>query len=219
MNRTDLDPIETNRPRIGRRLKAASAALALTAVGVGFGSVGCSSDTTCTNTVVARARPGVDFGDYETFAIKDVDGSGFGGAGGAGHDIPDDVLTNIAVANEEAAQQLEALGLKKVDPDKETPDLWIGTAGATEENSGVVWECVPGWYWWGWYMYWDSCAWLEPIHVDYTVGTLFVALVDSGNEEVVFGGFAQGVVGCSDDVEGQIETAVDAIFDKYPVEE
>ncbi|HSC88433.1 MAG TPA: DUF4136 domain-containing protein [Polyangiaceae bacterium] len=194
--------------------------LGVVVVGVAFalGATGCSSDDTCQTSIVTRATPGVDFDLYSTFAIQEI-GAGAGGAGGAGgdagRDIPDDVALNIEKANAEAAKQLTAGGLTQVDPAVEEPDLWIGSAANTKEQNGVYWECVPGWYWWGWYVYWDSCAWLQPIPVEYSTGTLVVALADSSTSQIVFGGVATGVLGC-DDVDARVTSAVDQIFADYP---
>jgi hypothetical protein len=189
-------------------------------LGGGFLGGGCSSES-CASGVVSRADPAADFSAYHTFAIADIDAaslggaSGMGGSGGRGFDIPDDVLVNIDSANREAAKQLVAGGLEQVEPG-ETPDLLIASAANTTENNGVVWECVPGWYWWGWTVYWDSCAWLTPVHVEYTTGTLVVAVGDTKTNKVVFGGVASGVLDCGQDVQGQVISAVDEIFADYP---
>ena len=95
------------------------------------------------------------------------------------------------------------------------PDLWVFSAAATEDKTGLYWDCVPGWYWWGWYPYWDPCAWYVPIPFDFTVGTLAVGLVDSESQKPVFLGVARGVMECGD-VQDRIESAVDEMFDDYP---
>lgn len=190
-------------------------------VGVGFLG-GCAEedpvDEACEDDIVTAVDDDADFGDYETFAIYEIGGdAGTAGAGGqASFELPDDVVANIGVANAEAARQLVARGLTQVDPAEEDPDLWVLSAAAREEEEGTYWSCVPGWYWWGWYYYWDPCAWLYPIEFEYTVGTLLVATVDAATEKPVFGGVLQGILECSDELETRIESGVEEIFDDYP---
>lgn len=201
----------------GCRRSRGGALLALALVGA-VGLTGCSDDgEECGDTVYARVAPGVDFDAFETFAIAEVeDIVGQGGAGGeSAIDIPSDIRTDLDIASAEAARQLELMGLTEVSPDAE-PDLLVATAAASSDEAGVVWECVPGWYWWGWQAVWDSCAWVEPIPVTYSVGTLVVALVEASSNEVVFGGFGQGLLECGDG-EDRIVAVVDDIFDSYPL--
>lgn len=182
---------------------------------------GCQGDDEdyCTDKAESAVDKDADFSSYETFAVAEVDGGGFGGLGGAwSGDAPDKVETNLKVANDAIVSELLDLGLTEVDPAKETPDLWVGSAGATEVETGIYWECVPGYYWWGWYPYWDPCAWLAPYPFRYTEGTVLVALVDSKTQKPVFGGALQGILECSDDIEGRIEAGIDRIFADYPEE-
>jgi len=192
--------------------------------GLGFAALalvpGCSDSDACGSAIESRAMPGVDFSKFETFAIQEIDLSALGGAGGiGGNDPPDEVFLNLKQANFEAAKVLTEGGLIEVDPEKETPDLWIGSAAATEQETGIYWACVPGWSWWGWATYWDPCAWLAPVPVEYTEGTLVLALVDSSTRTPVYGGVAAGVLACNDDVETQIDSAVHAILADYPFDE
>lgn len=183
-------------------------------------SVGCSDEDedVCTDTVVTRADDDADFDSYETFAVFEIgSGDGAGGMGGSAS-IPDDVQVNIEEANQAASRELLRRGLKSVNPDQEDPDLWIVSLAKTEEEEGTYWACVPGPGWWGWYYYWDPCAWLEPINFEYTVGTLAVTLVDSKAEEPVFGGAAQGILECTNNLDERIGSAVAEIFDDYPSE-
>jgi len=180
---------------------------------------GCTSSTSCPDyddAVVTRADPEADFSSFHTFAIREIVVEGTAGAGGA-RDVPDSVVANLETANQAAAEQLELLGLEQVDPDSETPDLWVFSASNTKQETGVSWYCVPDWYWDGWGYYWDPCAWMYPIDFQYTEGTLLVGVADS-DLVPVFGGLMRGVVECNDDVEGRIEDGVEAIFDDYPTE-
>ncbi len=193
------------------RVLAGTTITVMTLVGLG-----CSSDDgddVCTDEVVTSVDEDGDFSTYETFAIFELPDGG-AGMGGGGPSV--EMIENLETANEAAAAELKALGLEEVDPDEETPDLWIGSAALAEGEEGVYWECVPGWTWWGWYAYWDPCAWIVPIDFEYTVGTLAVALVDSSSEEPVFGGLVQGILECNDDIDGRIESGVAQIFDDYP---
>lgn len=173
-------------------------------------------DDVCEDDIVTRVDDDADFSEYETYAIWEI-GSGTAGAGGEGPgDIPEDVAVNIGTANKEAARQLRDLGLTQVDPEEEDPDLWIVSMAATEEETGTYWSCVGGWEWWGWYYYWDPCAWLVPIEFEYTEGTLLVATIDANSHEAVFGGVVEGILECDDDLETRIESGVDEIFRDYP---
>jgi len=177
----------------------------------------CSSGSDCGYNFATRADDDADFESFQTFAVLQIDEGGLGGAGGAGA-FPDDVRANLEVANDAAVEQLLLLGLEEVDPADEQPDLWIFSAAATERETGVYWYCVPGWYWWGWYYYWDPCAWMAPIEFEYTVGSLLVGVADASTDPPVpvFGGLVQGVLECDSDIEGRIESGVEAIFDDYP---
>lgn len=197
------------------RLRAFSlvALTALASWGV-FG--GCSSGSSCGDEVLTRQDDDADFESYETFAVLEVEAGGLGGLGGGGGGVPEDVRLNLELANDAAAEQLELLGLEQVGTD-DSPDLYVLSASASQEETGIYWYCVPDWYWWGWYYYWDPCAWMAPIPFDYTVGTLLVAVVDASTEKPVFGGLVQGVLECTDDdLESRIEAGVETIFDDYP---
>lgn len=61
-----------------------------------------------------------------------------------------------------------------------TSTSWTSQPRTTRTASN--WECVPGWYWWGWYYYWDSCAWLRPVDVTYTVGSVLMLVIDDDIE-------------------------------------
>lgn len=187
-----------------------------------LGPIGCSSDDDeddiCEDFVTTRTDEDADFSDYQTFAVAELPGDG-SALGGSGSELPDDVQANLEIANDAAVANLEDLGLTEVDPDDETPDLWVFSAAATETETGTYWACVGGWEWWGWSYVWDPCAWLAPIDFEYTEGSLIVGVADSTTEEPVFGGLVQGILECSETesaLEDRITDAVDEIFESYP---
>jgi len=183
---------------------------------------GCSSNgNPCGDEYTTRVNDDADFESYQTFAVMDIpEEGGLGGAGGAGGgELPDDIRVNLELANEAAAESLELKGLERVDADDD-PDLLVFSASASEEETGIYWYCVPGWYWWGWYYYWDPCAWMAPIEFEYTVGTLLVGVLDPVLGEPAFGGLIQGILECtSEDLEDRIEDGVADVFDDYPAPE
>jgi hypothetical protein len=181
----------------------------------------CDDDDLPDDEVHTRAKPGVDFDDYTTFRIDDeLSEEDLEDAGIDSDDIPDDVKFNIDTANDQARIELEDLGLTQVGEDEEA-DLVVGSMGSVEDQDAIYWECVPG-YWWGyWGWYWDSCAWLDPVWVEYTIGSVAVGLGDPAMEDVVFVGLLQGVGtgGSSDDIERRIRDGVHEMFEKYPTQE
>ena len=52
--------------------------------------------------------------------------------------------------------------------------------------------------------------------VEYSVGTLVVGLTDPAQSKIVFGGAVVGILECSDNLQGRIESGVDSIFSAYP---
>jgi len=195
------------------------AIVAVTIIGAGSLLGACSSENPCGDIIETRADDDADFGSYETFAVLEVpDEGGSAGAGGEGSGIPDDIRLNLEAANTAAANELESIGLTEVGVDDD-PDLFVVSASASREETELTWYCVPGWYWWGWYYYWDPCAWMVPIEIEYTEGSLLVALVDAATEAPVFGGVVQGILECTDDdLQSRIEEGVEEIFEDYPSE-
>jgi hypothetical protein len=181
-----------------------------------LGSCDCNDDTP-DDKVITRVKPGVDFADYETFRINDELKEGdLVDAGVDPDNIPDDIRLNIDTANDQARIELEARGLTEVG-DNDDADLVIVSLGSTEDKGGYYWECVPG-YWWGyWGWAWDTCAWLEPVYVNYKIGTMALGLADPSKEDVVFGGLLQGIADGSNNVEDRIRNGVHTMFKDYPV--
>lgn len=184
------------------------------------GGCDCNDDDRPPDEVLVKVKPGVDFDDYHTFRIKDdVNEDDLEDAGVDPDKIPEDVKLNIDTANDQARMELEERGLEEVDEDDDSADLVIFSAGSTEDKDAIYWECVPG-YWWGyWGWYWDSCAWLEPEYVNYTVGSMLLGLADkNGEHDIVFTGLLQGIADGSNDVEQRIRDGVHEMFKSYPVE-
>ena len=180
----------------------------------------CDDDDLPPDEVYAYAKPGIDFDDYKTFRIQDhLSDEDLEDAGIDPDRIPEDAKYNIDIANDQARIELEERGLTEVGDDEEA-DLVIGSMGKVDEDDAIIWECVPG-YWWGyWGWYWDSCAWLDPVYVEYTVGSVAVGLGAPAEEDVVFLGFLQGIGdgGGDDDVDDRIRAGVHEMFEEYPVE-
>jgi Domain of unknown function (DUF4136) len=166
--------------------------------------------------VYTRVKPGVDFSEYETFRIDDTLNEEDLADAGVAEDIPDDVKLNIDTANDQARMELEKLGLTELDKDDESADLVVASLGSTADEDAIYWECVPG-YWWGyWGWYWDDCAWLDPVHVNFVVGSVALGLADPEMQDVVFGGLLQGVANGEGDTEQRIRAGVHRMFEDYP---
>lgn len=166
--------------------------------------------------VKVRVQPGIDFSEYQTFRIYDELTVGeLEDAGVNPDNIPEDVLLNIKTANDQARIELEARGLTEASSD-DAADLMVVSLGSTKDDDAIYWECVPG-YWWGYWGYvWDSCAWLEPIYIEYTIGSMALGLVDEKEQDVVFGGLLQGVADGAGNAEERIRDGVTEMFKEYP---
>jgi hypothetical protein len=177
----------------------------------------CNDYETPVDQVVSRAKPGIDFTQYHTFLIEDeLTYQDLADAGYNPDNIPGTVRLNIDVANDQARIELERIGLTEAA--KGAPaDLSIVSLASTRDQDAIYWECVPGnwWGYWGWY--WDTCAWLQPIYVEYTTGTVAVGLADPKEEDVVFGGVMRGIADGTANVDKRIRDGVHVIFEQYPV--
>jgi len=179
------------------------------------GSCDCGDDDDYDDSVIAKARPGVDFSAYHTFHIAQLTDPPLADAGKGPADIPADVVLNINTANDQARIELEALGLTAAAPGI-TADLEVSSLGSGSTASGVEWICVPG-YWWGyWGWTWDPCAWTEPVPVTYAIGHVLVALSDPKLKEAVFVGLLQGIADGEGNTEQRIRSGVHRMFDSYP---
>lgn len=166
--------------------------------------------------VYVHIKRGVDFSDYKTFHIDDdLTQDDLADAGVNVDDFPEDVRLNIETANDQARIELEKVGLDEVENQDEA-DLVVASMGSTKTEDAIYWECVPG-YWWGyWGWYWDSCAWLDPEYVKWTVGSMVLGLADPTMKDIVFGGLLTGVADGGGDVEQRIRAGVHEMFEKYP---
>jgi Domain of unknown function (DUF4136) len=179
--------------------------------------LGCADEpeSACDDTIVTRADPMADFTGYKTFAV--VPESEYPTE--LPSDLPSDTRTSLEAANDAGRRELLLLGLDEVDFATGTPDVVLFSLAASDTDTGVVYECVDGYIWYGWWGYvWDPCAWLEPVAVDYEVATVLVGLADPANEEVVFGGVVQGILECGD-VSDRLDDGVKRIFSDYPADQ
>ena len=81
-----------------------------------------------------------------------------------------------------------------------------------------MWQCQGGW-WWGWYgWFWDPCAWVVPVPVEFDVGNLFIPVGPQPGEgedpEVIFAGLAQSIEPGMNETD--LRAAVQAIFAQWP---
>lgn len=184
--------------------------------GMAFGA--CADETdpneACGDTIVTRTNPLTDFSKITTFAV--VAEANYPAELPA--DLPVDTARNVIAANGVARASLLAQGLLEVNPDFEDPDVWLFSLVVTQSEQGYVWDCVPGYVWWGW-TGWDyHCPWWDEVPVAYEVGTVVVGLAwvtDDTTAEVVFGGAVQGVLPC-DNPRVRLEAGVEKIFAQYP---
>jgi hypothetical protein len=176
----------------------------------------------CGDTIITRINPDTDFSRIMTFAVVDEDQY----PTDLPADLPSDTHEIMRAANGAARTSLLAQGLVEVDPDYEEPDVWLFSLASSETQIGYVWDCVPGYVWWGWSAWDYQCPWWEEVPVEYEVGTVVVGLArltDDGSDdfmnttgEVVFGGAVQGVLHC-DDPRKRLTTGITKIFAQYPV--
>jgi len=176
-------------------------------------ATGCSDDDDIYEDVCNDQRvdstinPLADLSTYHTFAVPAPDT--------LPPDLPLNVQAGIQASNAAATKELMAKGLVPVEPDA-MPDLTVFSLVRSSEESGVIWTCVPGYYW-GWWGYtWSSCAWVEAVPVQYTVGTLLTGVADPAKQMIPFAGSAKGILDCASSTQQSIETAVSFIYSKYP---
>ena len=175
---------------------------------ISFGSLSCANDHAdwAGGEVTVRWHESANFTQFRTFGIVTEEQ-----AGEPQPDIPEDVAAFNDFVNELIRDNFIELGLTESDD----PDVWAGNVAWIGEEEGVVWVCVPG-YWWGyWGWYWDPCKWEYPEFVTYEVGTLLIPVGQASTEEPVFVGAAKGVEP-SVNTRARVELAVDAIFARWP---
>lgn len=156
--------------------------------------------------------PGVDFSQYDTFALRDDADESADPLGGLDPVTRRDVeLVGALVASE-----LRDIGLIEVSAAE--ADVLAFSVARTSSAAGVRWSCVGGAWggYWSWDYYYDPCAWLdaESFVVDRT--TWVVGLLDPERSEVAFAGFARGVGDRPGSRWREISGAISRIFDRYP---
>lgn len=173
----------------------------------------CAAFTACSDddsgdVVRTNVNPSEDFSTFQSFAF--ANNTPVGGA-----TIPAATAQDLALVNDSVRDELVARGLIEVDLSA-SPDLVVVTAVNTDDESAVTYACVPG-YWYGYYLTaWDPCPWIEPIYVNYEVGTVAVGLVNPLNQSIAFSGVLQGVLNGEGDVEERVDDGVSEMFEDYP---
>jgi hypothetical protein len=104
------------------------------------------SNEACGDTIITRINPDTDFLRIKTFAVVDADDYPVD----LPADLPHDTHRSILAANGAARASLLERGLLEVDPDFEVPDVWLFSLASTDSKVGYLWDCVPGYVWWGW---------------------------------------------------------------------
>jgi hypothetical protein len=175
--------------------------------------VACDDDDP-NDVIKTRVDPAADFTSFHTFALSaqapnpDSDAS-----------IPNNYTTALSTIDDAVRSELVSRGLSEVTPQQQ-PDLFVVSLASTQDQQALSWSCVPGYwygYWWG-YNAWssDPCAWLDPLYVEYTVGTAAVGLVQVSSERVPFGGIMQGVLDESGNASDRVQHDVHEMFKDYP---
>jgi hypothetical protein len=177
-----------------------------------------SCDDGSSDVVKTRVEPNADFTAYRTFAFSSDAPNPDGGVA----PIPSSAKAGLSAVNDAVRSELQGQGLVEVST-MLAPDLFVVSLSSTDDRQALTWACVPNswWgYWWG-YDAWavDPCAWLEPLYINYEVGTAAVALVDVEADRVPFGGVMQGVLDSSGSPTARVEDDVHRMFEAYPAEQ
>jgi len=100
------------------------------------------------------------------------------------------------------------------------PDLFAGNGLSRRTEEGTTWKCVGGWWWERWGAFWDPCAWLVAVPIEFEVGSLLIPVgprPKEGEEPApVFTGLGEAVLSSQSNVERKVRIAVEAIFDQWP---
>jgi len=171
---------------------------------------GCSDDDGPSGEVRVEWDQQANFTQFQTFGIVTSVQAGFDGLPNA----PEEVVAFNDYVNQQIRLQLQSLGLTE----SATPDVWVGNLAWLNEQSSIVYECVPGdwWGYWGWY--WEPCDWVYPTIVDYEVGSLLITVGEAATQTPVFIGLARGVEP-REDTPDRVDAAVADIFSQWPVEQ
>ena len=143
-----------------------------------------------------------DFSGYQTYRFEDIPAETI-------DQIPQYVVNNHDAIKALVATELEAQGLTE---DTDNPDLVVSSLAATEDATAWYADCNAGWYWYGWWGGYDSCAWIDVEEINYEVATIVIPVADAATEDLVFAGYLQGIVDDSEDAQARIEEGVHWIF-------
>ncbi len=104
--------------------------------------------------------------------------------------------------------------------DDNEPDLFAGNGLSRRTEEGVTWKCVGGWWWGRWGAFWDPCAWLVAVPIEFDVGSLLVPVGPRPEEgedpSPVFTGLGEAVLRSQSNVERKVRIAIQAIFEQWP---
>ena len=187
-------------------------------------ALSCNNSVVKTGSVTVKSDDTVDFTQFQTFSVITSDV------------VPPDKLPELdddQIAFNDMvngliieAMQAEPVCMTFIPPDEVTdqnqPDLWAGNGLGRTTDGGYYYECRGGWWWgyWGWY--WDPCAYWYPVYVEYDVGNMLILAgpppADGEEPAPVFAGLAQKIVGTGSGAEEEARSAVQAIFQQWPVQ-
>jgi hypothetical protein len=183
--------------------------------------VGCGSAVETGEVVVNYDRT-VDFSQFETFTVLTPELVPNAPEPGDDEELFNEMVNDLIIDAMTAAP----VCMTFIPPDEVTasnqPDLFAGNGLSRATEEGVVWQCVGGWWWgfWGWF--WDPCAWLAPVPVEFEVGSLLIPVgprpAEGEEPEPVFTGLGQSVLDTGTNVDVKVQNAVRAIFAQWPVQ-
>jgi hypothetical protein len=148
----------------------------------------CSSNAPPADRISVRTNSAVDLSQLKTFAVSAQTSI----SSTVAATIPVDVRANLDFVNRVVADVLVAKGLTQVTLDQ-NPDTVVVSLAWTQGQTGVTYTCVPGSWYSYWFYSWSPCAWLMPNAIDYTTGSLVIAMAVPATMQVAFGGLIQGV--------------------------
>src|SRR5262245_15627523 len=174
---------------------------------------GCGSDSTDVH-VTSRQNPNVNLNNYRTFALSTIDQI----PAATASKIPANVRSNIDYVQALVRNELIAKGLTEVALSA-SPHQVVQTLAWRQQDTGVVYNCVPGAFSYG-YRYYasDPCAWPSAELVTLGAGAVLVALADPTNQIVTYGGTLTGTWIDADPAEERaaFEEGIRDMFAGYP---
>ena len=198
-------------------------ALVVLLVASTLSALGCANSSAVqTSQVVVDFDDNVDFSRILTFSVVTQDVAPPGTPEPDEDQIFFNNLVNDLIIDAMTSPPVCMEFIKPEEAEARPPQVWAANGLARTTGEGTVWECQGGWWWgwWGWY--WDPCAWIVPVPVEFDVGNLFIpvgpAPAEGEDPEAIFAGLAQSVAGTGPDIETQVTNAVQAIFQQWPVQ-